>query len=237
MKLQLIAAACVLALFCGGNDVGYKRGPMWGSSTPANVSIAKQLARVELDQPADFTIYLYGWQSADGTNNTAGFYNVTIGSGGTAFKLDRVTVPARGRVLHFVSKSIQVDADPPGFAIPAGSVAKAHVGIGRPNDLILQNAVACGGGGTSAIVTLPPFVTEARIVDAFGTGAVPLPAIPADVRIEVAQANDPTFAFAIVYLRSALTDGVIPIDQSSGFWRVVCPTGGALLNYQHKTTQ
>lgn len=215
--------------------MGYKRGPQWGSSTAAAISTAKQLARVDLAEPRDLTVYLYGWNTPDGSNNTAGFYNVTIGAGGVATVLPRVVTPARGRALHFVSRALQVDADPPGFALPAGTLAKAHVGLGRPTEYILQNAIASAGGGVSAAVTLPPFVVSATIVGRFTSG-VPLHGPPtADVEIEVAQANDPLFTTGIRYLLSALTDGEIPIDQSSGYWRVRSPTTAALVNYEHKT--
>lgn len=215
--------------------MGYKRGPQWGSSTAAAISTAKQLARVDLAEPRDLTVYLYGWNTPDGSNNTAGFYNVTIGAGGVATVLPRVVTPARGRALHFVSRALQVDADPPGFALPAGTLAKAHVGLGRPTEYILSNAIVAAGGGVSLPVTLPPFVVSVAIVGKFASGAAPHGPASADVEVQVAQANDPLFATPIRYLLSALSNGEIPIDQSSGFWRLSCPTTGALVNYEVKT--
>lgn len=211
--------------------MGYKRGPMWGSTCAADVSASKQLARVELEEPRDVTVYLYGWNTPDSSNNTAGFYDISIGAGGTAFKLERVAAAARGRVLHFVTANLVVDAVPPGFSLPARTMAKAHIGLGRPTESTFQN-----GLGSNSIIPLPPWTTQLQIVAAFTAGSNPPGPAPADAQVQVAQANDPLFTSPVAYELKNLMNGIVPISQMSGFFRVMTNNpGGMTIAYQVKT--
>lgn len=218
--------------------MGFKRPIQWGTSALAAIAVSKQLVRIDLPEPRDVTVYLHGWFSPDGKNGVSGFYSITAGAGGVANIERRITVPVRGCVIHYVTQTLQVDSEPPGFPVTPDLVSKAHAGFGRPSERVINSAITAGAGNFSQPVKLPEWVTESRIVAANGFGATPIPPLPAGALIQVAQANDPTFSSAALEtypLSAILTNGVIPLTPMSGYWRIGAPVAGdVMVHYQHR---
>jgi hypothetical protein len=194
----------------------------WGRSQPARTNAANQLARVALATPHDLTAYLYGWDTPGHTNNVLGRYVVTYGSGGVAQR-EQIEVPARGLVLHYVTAMLQIDTIE-NQSPPTGAVAKAHIGLGRPTAWrqYAQLTAAAGAAGTG--ITIPAWTTSIRLLGQFNeSGAIPWPAV-ADGLVQIAQANNPTFAAPAEYNIAQLFDGFLPLRVDAGFVRLF---GGA----------
>ena len=229
MRAGLAALALVL-LFTSdtSEDPLGVRKINWGRSQPARTNVPTQLARVQRATPADFTIYLYGWDTPEGTNNVLGRYTLTYGAGGIATR-EEVVVPARGQVRHYVATVVQVDTVA-NQSPPVGSVARAFVGMGRPTPFQMQGqGSALGGAGPGSIIRLPPWLTSLRLLGQFGP-ALTTPGT--DGQIQIANANDPAFGGPATYDIAELFDGWVPLNVASGFIRFVAPTVDLTISYQ-----
>lgn len=205
--------------------MGVAARPNWGRTQPAATNTAQQLARIQRPEPCDIVAYLYGWDTPNHTNNVLGRYKVTYGAGGTSTQ-ETIEVPARGLVLHYVTAVVEIDTLE-NQSPPLQSISKAHLGLGRPTDwqqYTQGSAVATTAGAT---IQIPQWTTSVRVLGQFASalGPAPIPSLPVTTGlIEVAGANDPTFASPATYRIADLFDGFVPLSINSGYVRLF---GGA----------
>lgn len=194
--------------------------PNFGRSSNAVTTsgAGSQLARVELENTGDFTVYLFGWNTPSDTNNVLGRYNVTHGSGGVS-TIEQVNARARGTVLHFSASLVQVDTLPNQSA-PLNSIAKARIAFGRPVPFSLPLQLTATAGVDGTVVRIPDWTTNIRVVSVFNDSAAP-PVAVTDCRIIVANANDPTAVFAGQGFRVLdFSDQQVPLTIGAGFLKL-----------------
>lgn len=205
--------------------------PNWGRSQPALTTNGPgaQLARVELDEPRDLTVYLYGWTTPGGST-VRGIYEITHGSGGVS-STEIVQGVARGTVLHYCSKVLQVNSAP-NQAAATDAIARAHIGIGTPQPWEVYRQMTFPAAGVGPVVSIPAWTTRVTVygVTNFANPRVPL----TDVILSLFSGTDLTFASPLNYRTTDLPDGQVPLEQNTGFLRFtgVAAQGHALVRFQ-----
>lgn len=206
----------------------------WGRSRLSLTGPGSQLARVEVAEPTDFAVYLYGWRDMGSEAVSAGAYEISAGSGGVSVPYT-YNAAARGTVLHFCASVVQVNSLNNSGALGVQHVDRVTIGKGRPQLWSLHTGTtAPGGAAQGPAIALPPWTTRAFVMGVYDSTAEPRAPI-AGAQVVVYQASDPTFVGGDTYAVATLpSGGEVPLAIDSGYLKFITngPPGIALVRFE-----